>query len=68
MGLAAALDLPERPGFWLQLDTLPMPDTPAARSTDAVRFTSLAQSTEYALRERPESRAAWLGIQVEPPG
>jgi hypothetical protein len=45
-----------------------MPDAPAARSTDAVRFTSLVQLSEYALRERPESRAAWLGIQVQPPG
>lgn len=66
LGLAAALDLPERPGtFWLQLDTLPIPDASAARPTEVIRFTSLAELTEYALRARPESRAAWLGIQVE---
>jgi len=30
-----------------------------------IRFASLAGLTEHALRERPESRAAWLGIQAE---
>jgi outer membrane protein len=65
-GHAAALDLPERPGsFWLQLDTLPeSPQAPAVQA-DAIRFASLAALTEHALRERAESRAAWLGIQAE---
>lgn len=65
-GGAAALDLPARPGtFWLQLDTLPeSPQAPAAQA-DALRFDSLAALTEHALRERAESRAAWLGIQAE---
>ena len=63
---AAALDLPERPGvFWQQRDTLPMPASPAAAQTHAIRFASLAELTEHALRERSESRAAWLGIQAE---
>ena len=65
-GLAAALDLPERPGtFWLQLDTLPLPIAPPATQTDAIRFDRLSALTEHALRERPESRAAWLDIQAE---
>ena len=63
---AAALDLPERHGsFWLQTDGLPGQPVPASRQADALRFDSLAALTEYALRERPESRAAWLGIQAE---
>ncbi|MDP1529258.1 MAG: TolC family protein [Rhodoferax sp.] len=65
-GHAATLDLPERPGaFWLQPDTLPLPVTPPATQTHAIRFASLAALTEHALRERPESRAAWLAIQAE---
>ena len=32
---------------------------------EGARFASLAALTEHALRERPESRAAWLGIQAE---
>jgi outer membrane protein len=65
-GHAAALDLPERPGaFWQQRDMLPMPAPPAAAQTHAIRFASLAELTEHALRERSESRAAWLGIQAE---
>ena len=65
-GHAAALDLPERPGtFWLQLDTLPGQPRVAIAQVDAVRFTSLAELTEHALRERPESRTAWFGIQAE---
>ncbi|MBU1408359.1 MAG: TolC family protein [Gammaproteobacteria bacterium] len=65
-GHAAALDLPERPGtFWLQLDTLPEPPQAPAAQADALRFDSLAALTEHALRERAESRAAWLGIQAE---
>ena len=65
-GHAAALDLPERPGtFWLQLDTLPGQPREAVAQVDAVRFTSLAELTEHALRERPESRTAWFGIQAE---
>lgn len=63
---AAALDLPHRPGtFWLQLDTLPGPLQPAPVAADTLRFDSLAALTEHALRERPESRAAWLAIQAE---
>ncbi|HEX5676079.1 MAG TPA: TolC family protein [Azonexus sp.] len=65
-GHAAALDLPERPGtFWLQLDTLQGQPREAVAQVDAVRFTSLAELTEHALRERPESRTAWFGIQAE---
>lgn len=63
---AAALDLPDRPGsFWRQLDRLPeQPEAPALQ-TDTLRFDSLAALTEHALRARPETRAAWLGIQAE---
>ncbi|MFZ3260686.1 MAG: TolC family protein, partial [Thiobacillus sp.] len=63
---AATLDLPPRPGdFWSRPDALPVQaQTPAAK-TDAVRFDSLAALTEHALRERPDSRAVWLGIQAE---
>jgi len=63
---AAALDLPQRPGtFWLQLDTLPEQPHPAAAAADTLRFDSLAALTEHALRQRPESRAAWIAIQAE---
>jgi outer membrane protein len=63
---SAALDLPERPGaFWLQLDRLPEPQPISGAQTGSVRFVSLAALTEHALRERPESRAGWLGIQAE---
>ena len=63
---ADTLDLPGRPGaLWPQPTTLTVRvDTPVAR-TDPARFDSLAALTEHALRERPESRAAWLGIQAE---
>ena len=44
---------------------LPMPAPPDAAQTHAIRFASLAELTEHALRERSESRAAWLGIQAE---
>lgn len=65
-GHTAPLDLPERPGaFWLQLDALPLSVAPPAAPTHAIRFASLAGLTEHALRERPESRAAWLGVQAE---
>lgn len=65
-GQAAALDLPERQGaFWLQFDRLPEPLPPPVAQAGSVRFTSLAALTEHALRERPESRAAWFGIQGE---
>lgn len=65
-GHAVTLDLPERPGvFWLQHDTLPIPADRSAMPTDAIRFASLAELTEHALRARPESRAAWLAIQAE---
>jgi outer membrane protein len=65
-GHAAPLDLPVRPGvFWQPLDTLPLRASPSAKQTHVIRFTSLAALTEHALRERPDSRAAWLGIQAE---
>ncbi len=66
LGQATPLDLPERPGtFWLRLDALPeQPRAPVAQ-TDTLHFDSLSALTEHALRERPESRAAWLGIQAE---
>jgi outer membrane protein len=62
---AETLEAPQRAGmFWFN---------PGARAAsagrsapaDALRFDSLAALTEHALRERPESRAAWLGIQAE---
>ena len=58
------LDLPARPGtFWSQSDRTA---SPATQPNEApLRFTSLAELTDYALRERPESRAAWLTIQAE---
>ena len=65
---AADLDLPRQPGtFWLQRDSLPgLKVAPASPiSAEAIHFSTLAELTEYALRERPESRAAWLGIQAE---
>ena len=49
----------------MRLDTLPLSVTPPAAQTQAIRFASLAELTEHALRERPESRAVWLGIQAE---
>ena len=65
-GFATSLDLPERPGiFWLRLDVLPEPVRASTAQTDTLRFDSLSALTEHALRERPESRAAWLGIQAE---
>lgn len=65
-GHAVALDLPQRPGaFWLQPDALTVQAQAPAAKTDAIRFGSLAALTEHALRERAESRAAWLGIQAE---
>ena len=42
-----------------------MPALPVAAQTHAIRFASLAEMSEHALRERSESRAAWLGIQAE---
>jgi outer membrane protein len=65
-GHATPLDLPERHGaFWLKLDALPQARPPEALPGTALRFDSLAALTEHALRERPESRAAWLAIQAE---
>jgi len=65
-GHAAPLDLPDRPGsFWLKLDMLPPLSPAPVPAADAIRFDSLAALTEHAMRERPESRAAWLGIQAE---
>lgn len=64
-GLATALDLPKRQGdFWLQFDALP-PTPAAAPRADTLLFDSLSALTEHALRERPESRAAWFAIQAE---
>ena len=63
---AATLDLPPRPGdFWSRPDALPVQAQAPAAKTDAVRFASLAALTEHALREHPDSRVAWLGIQAE---
>jgi outer membrane protein len=63
---AAPLDLPDRPGaFWLMLDELPASRSTSAPAMESVRFASLAALTEHALRERPESRAAWFGTQAE---
>ena len=65
------LDLPARQGeFWLKLNALPdVVSTEAAQAKisipDAIRFDSLAALTDHALRNRAESRAAWLGIQAE---
>ena len=65
-GQTAPLELPERPGtFWLQPDGLPDDALPPAVPAGALHFDSLAALTEHALRERPETRAAWLGIQAE---
>ena len=66
LGHAAPLELPERPGtFWLQPDGLPDEALQPAAPAEALHFDSLAALTEHALRGRPESRAAWLGIQAE---
>ncbi|HEY9097336.1 MAG TPA: TolC family protein [Thiobacillus sp.] len=66
LGHASSLDLPTQPGtFWLRLDALPEPVHATPAQTDTLRFDSLSALTEHALRERPESRAAWLGIQAE---
>ncbi|MHB1093542.1 TolC family protein [Thiobacillus sp.] len=63
---AATLVLPERPGtFWTQPDELSRPAAAAMMPTGVVRFASLAALTDHALRERAETRAAWLGIQAE---
>src|SRR5574340_1352663 len=65
-GHVAPLELPDSPGiFWRQSDELPDAALPHAASSAAIRFDSLAALTEHALRERPETRAAWLGIQAE---
>jgi outer membrane protein len=65
-GPATALDLPPQPGgFWRQDAALPAPGHPLGAQSAAVHFASLAALTEHALRERPESRAAWLAIQAE---
>ncbi len=65
-GPAATLDLPERHGaFWFQFEQLPVSTQMPAAQADTLRFESLAALTEHALRERPESRTAWLGIQAE---
>lgn len=68
-GHAAPVELPARPGdFWLRLDGLPAlaPHRPAqVPAVDARSFSSLAELTAHALRERPESRAAWFAIQAE---
>ncbi len=61
---APAPDLSVQPGaFWTGQTGLVAPQTVAA--ADTLRFDSLAALTDYALRHRAESRAAWLGIQGE---
>lgn len=66
LGQAATLVLPERPGtFWSQADELSLPVAAPITPTGVVRFVSLAALTDHALRERAETRAAWLGIQAE---
>lgn len=64
---AASIDLPTQPGdFWIPPSTAVPAAPPAARVADApLRFTSLSALTDYALSNRPESRAAWLAIQAE---
>ncbi len=64
---AASLDVPARAGaFWLRLDALPAdPRAVSPAPADALHFDSLAALTDYALRTRADSRAAWLGIQAE---
>lgn len=65
-GPAAALELPAHPGdFWRGQDALPPPAPAAPPAAGTLRFPSLAALTEHALRERPQSRAAWLGVQAE---
>ena len=65
-GHASALDLPKQQGeFWLKFDGLPHTRPAAAPQSDALHFGSLSALTEHALRERPESRAAWFAIQAE---
>lgn len=60
---AAALEPPARPGsFWLPPHAVAEPAPPVAAP---VRFDSLAALTDHALRERAESRAAWLAAQAE---
>ena len=66
MADSATLDLPEQPGtFWSQRDSVPGQPEGAIARTDSIRFDSLAALTEHALRERPETRVAWLGVQAE---
>ncbi len=59
-------DLPDAPGrFWLRLDALPGVAGGRAPEGEALHFNSLAALTEYALANRPESRAIWHGIRAE---
>jgi outer membrane protein len=63
---ADAVDLPARPGdFWLGGAGVPAVPAPADAAATPLRFSSLAELTEHALRARPETRSAWLGIQAE---
>lgn len=63
---AGAPDLPEQAGrFWLRFDALPDAPVRTAAASAPLRFDSLAALTEYALANRPESRAAWYGIRAE---
>lgn len=58
------LNLPAHPGtFWSQSGRTASATTQPNEAP--LRFTSLAELTDHALRERPESRAAWLAIQAE---
>lgn len=59
------LHLPSQPGrFWVAPPggTDSLLEVPP---TAELRFTHLAELSEYALQHRPESRAAWQGIQAE---
>ena len=59
------LQLPPQPGrFWLPPPN-PAPLNKRQPTPAELRFTSLAELSEYALEHRPESRAAWMSIQAE---
>lgn len=64
---SSEINLPAQPGsFWVPppARTSDSTDKRPSRPTD-LRFTSLSELSEYALLHRPESRAAWMGIQTE---
>ena len=61
------LSLPPQPGiFWAPTPLRMLAPANKLHPANAeLRFTSLAQLSEYALLHRPESRAVWLAIQAE---